>query len=210
MFWLHCINLSKWITKKQSQHGLNIIDGPAESFMDPWSNTFLCFVNSLSYAAWRLMNGSVCPVSIVSLDCCYATHWARLPQTNWNISLQTGLMMTDENSKFKQSINNVGKTLLLGLQWKQNIRLIGYIMLLSLIHVCISAKTQSSELMKAYLRSTNDGNASWTINGHQGHRQGTKPASSKIANGSSYYSYYSCKNVYSTTANLWLQILLYK
>ena len=45
--------------------------------------------------------------------------------------------------------------------------------------------------MKAYLWSTSDGNASWTVNGRQGPRQGTKPASGKIANFSYYYySYY--------------------
>ena len=43
--------------------------------------------------------------------------------------------------------------------------------------------------MKAYLWSTNDGNASWTVNRHQGHWQGTKPASSKFVNCSSYYFY---------------------
>ena len=41
--------------------------------------------------------------------------------------------------------------------------------------------------MKAYLWSTNDGNASWTVSGCQGHRQGTKPASGKIANFSSSF-----------------------
>ena len=35
--------------------------------------------------------------------------------------------------------------------------------------------------MKAYLWFANDGNASWTVNGRQGHWQGTKPVSSKIA-----------------------------
>ena len=67
--------------------------------------------------------------------------------------------------------------------------------------------------MKAYLWSTNDGNASWTINGREGPWQGTKLTSGKIANCSSssyhYYSY-SRKIVYSTTAHLWMQILLYK
>ena len=70
----------------------------------------------------------------------------------------------------------------------------------------ISAKTWSSALMKAYLWSTKNGNASWIINQHQGPRQGTKPASGKITN----CSYYSCKNVYSITAHSWLQILRYK
>ena len=46
----------------------------------------------------------------------------------------------------------------------------------------ISAKTCSSRLMKAYLWSTNDGSASWTVDGCQGRRQGTKSASGKIAN----------------------------
>ena len=36
--------------------------------------------------------------------------------------------------------------------------------------------------MKAYLWSTNDGNAVWTVNGRQGPRQGKKPANGKIAN----------------------------
>ena len=39
---------------------------------------------------------------------------------------------------------------------------------------------QTSALMKGYLWSTNNGNASWTIKGHQGLLQGTKPASGKI------------------------------
>ena len=34
--------------------------------------------------------------------------------------------------------------------------------------------------MKANLCSTNDGNAGWTVNGRQGPRQGTKPASLRI------------------------------
>ena len=46
----------------------------------------------------------------------------------------------------------------------------------------ISAKTRSSPRMEYYLWSTNDGNASWAVNGHQGPRQGTKPASDQIAN----------------------------
>ena len=61
----------------------------------------------------------------------------------------------------------------------------------------ISAKMRSSALMKAYLWSTNDGNASWTVDGHQGPWQGTKPASGKIAN-FSYYSY--SRKIHSTTA----------
>ena len=45
--------------------------------------------------------------------------------------------------------------------------------------------------MKAYLWSTNNGNASWTVYGGQGTRQGTKPASGKFANFfPSYSSYY--------------------
>ena len=40
--------------------------------------------------------------------------------------------------------------------------------------------------MKAYVWSTNDGNASWTVNGS---RQGTKQASGKIENCSNYYYY---------------------
>ena len=48
--------------------------------------------------------------------------------------------------------------------------------------------------MKAYLGSTNDGNASWTVNGGQRPRQGTNTASGKIANCSySYYYSYSSK-----------------
>ena len=41
--------------------------------------------------------------------------------------------------------------------------------------------------MKAYLWSSNNGNASWTINGHQEPWQSAKPASGNIAK----YSYYS-------------------
>ena len=52
----------------------------------------------------------------------------------------------------------------------------------------IPAKTQSSALMKAYLWSTNDGNVRWTVKGHQGPRQSTKPVSGKIANCSYSYS----------------------
>ena len=66
----------------------------------------------------------------------------------------------------------------------------------------ISAKTQSSTLMKAYPWSTNDGNASWSVNGHQRPQQDTKPVSGKIAN-CSYYSY-SRKILYSTTAHSWM------
>ena len=59
--------------------------------------------------------------------------------------------------------------------------------------------------MNAYLWSTYDGNASWTVNGRQGHRQGTKPASGKIANCSYSYSYsYSRKKVCSAIAHSWL------
>ena len=36
--------------------------------------------------------------------------------------------------------------------------------------------------MKAYLWSTNDGNATWTVNGRQGPQQGAKPASGKTMN----------------------------
>ena len=43
----------------------------------------------------------------------------------------------------------------------------------------ISAKTRSSALMKAYSWCTNDGNASWPVNGRQGSRQGTNQASGK-------------------------------
>ena len=44
--------------------------------------------------------------------------------------------------------------------------------------------------MKAYQLSTNDGNASWTVNGCHGPRQGTKAANGKITNCSSSSSYY--------------------
>ena len=54
--------------------------------------------------------------------------------------------------------------------------------------------------MKAYLWSTNDGNASWTVNGRQGLRQGTKLASGKLQ----IVLTYSCKNIYSATAHSWL------
>ena len=58
----------------------------------------------------------------------------------------------------------------------------------------ISAKTHCSALMKAYLWSTNDGDASWNVDGLQGPQQDTKPASGKIANCSySYSSFYSRK-----------------
>ena len=43
--------------------------------------------------------------------------------------------------------------------------------------------------MRVYLWSTNDGNASWTVNGRQGPQQGTKPVRGKIANCSYSYSY---------------------
>ena len=73
----------------------------------------------------------------------------------------------------------------------------------------ISAKTRSLELMKAYLWSTNDGNASLTLNGRRGSLQGTKPAIGKIWNYS--YSYFnSRKKVRSAIAHSWLQILRYK
>ena len=39
------------------------------------------------------------------------------------------------------------------------------------------------------LWSTDDGNASWTVNGRHGPRQGAKLASGKIANCSSYSSF---------------------
>ena len=60
--------------------------------------------------------------------------------------------------------------------------------------------------MKAFLRSTTNGNASWTVNRRQGPRQGTKPASGKIVNRSSsyYYSYYSCNKLCSMTAHTWM------
>ena len=52
----------------------------------------------------------------------------------------------------------------------------------------ISSKIWSSALIKTYLWSTNDGNASWTVNESQGPWQGTKPASGRIAN--CFYSYF--------------------
>ena len=58
--------------------------------------------------------------------------------------------------------------------------------------------------MKAFSWSTNDGNASWTVNGSQRPRQGTKPASGKIANCSSYYysfKSYSRKKIYFMIAS---------
>ena len=58
--------------------------------------------------------------------------------------------------------------------------------------------------MKAYLWSTNVGNANWTVNGHQGPWQGTKLVSGKITNCSYYSYYYSCKIVYSTAAHSWM------
>ena len=58
--------------------------------------------------------------------------------------------------------------------------------------------------MKVYLLSTNDGNAGWTVNGRQGPRHGTKPASGKIMNCSYYFYSYSLKIVYSTTAPSWM------
>ena len=67
----------------------------------------------------------------------------------------------------------------------------------------ISATTRRSALMNAYLWSTNDGNASWTVNRHQGPRQGMKPASGKIANYCSFSSY-SRKIVYFSTAHAWM------
>ena len=56
----------------------------------------------------------------------------------------------------------------------------------------ILVKMWTSALMKAYLWTTTDGNAYWTINGRQRHRQGMNPPSGKIANCSSYSSY-SCQ-----------------
>ena len=43
-----------------------------------------------------------------------------------------------------------------------------------------SAKTRSSALIKVYLWYINEGNASWTVNKRQGHRQGKKLASGKL------------------------------
>ena len=94
------------------------------------------------------------------------------------------------------SIINVSRMLILELPWKKWPPCWIYYPSIS----CIAAKAQSSAFMKAYLMSTNGGNASWTVNGCQEPRQGTKPASGKIANSSSY----SCKIVYSTTAHSWM------
>ena len=77
-------------------------------------------------------------------------------------------------------INSVSRTLLLiRIAMKTKWPPIGSITLLYIDY--ISTKTRSSALMKAYLWSTNDGNASWTVNGRQGLRQGMKPASGKIS-----------------------------
>ena len=46
----------------------------------------------------------------------------------------------------------------------------------------ISPKTWISALMKASLWTTTNGKASWIVNEHQWHRQGTKLASGKIVN----------------------------
>ena len=52
--------------------------------------------------------------------------------------------------------------------------------------------------------SKNDGKAKWTLGGCQRPQQGTNPASAKITSCSySSYSSYSCKMVYSTTAQKW-------
>ena len=60
--------------------------------------------------------------------------------------------------------------------------------------------------MKAYLWFANNGNASWTNNGRQGHWQGTKLASGKVTNCSCYSYSYSHKIhvVYSMTTHSWL------
>ena len=58
----------------------------------------------------------------------------------------------------------------------------------------ISAKTHISALMNAYLWSTNNGNAIWTINGRQGPQQGTKHTSGKITD--CFYSYSSYSSSY--------------
>ena len=94
---------------------------------------------------------------------------------------------------------NVDRTSILALPGKQNAA--QWIYYASIAY--ISAKTRSLALMNAYLWSTNDGNASWAVNGREGPRQGTEPASGKIANCSSYYyySHYSCKIGYFTTAH---------
>ena len=65
----------------------------------------------------------------------------------------------------------------------------------------ISIHTGTLALTKVYIWFTNNGKASWTINTHQRYQQGTKPASGKIVNYFSSYSYthsnsYSCIIVY--------------
>ena len=46
-------------------------------------------------------------------------------------------------------------------------------------NACISTKTGTSVLMKAYLWSTSVGKGNWSINGRQRHWQGTKPKVAK-------------------------------
>ena len=71
-----------------------------------------------------------------------------------------------------------------------------------LFNAYISVNMRTSAPLKLLLWSTNTGNDSWTVNRRQGRQQGTKPASSKIAN-CSYSSSYFCQKVYSTIAHLW-------
>ena len=95
----------------------------------------------------------------------------------------------------ESNIINVGKTLILGLP--QN-KMATPLDILHFYRLYLR-KAGKSVLMKDYLWSTNDGNANWIINEHQGARQGT------ITNCSYSYSYYySCKKVYSTTAHSWM------
>ena len=90
-----------------------------------------------------------------------------------------------------QNINNVCRTWLLGLTRKQNGRFVECIMRLT--H--ISVKMCTSTLLKVYLWSTNDGKASWTVNGRRRRWQGTNTASGKTLNSYSSYSYSHTKYI---------------
>ena len=65
-----------------------------------------------------------------------------------------------------------------------------------------SARMGTSALMMAYLWSTTDGNANWTVSGRQGHLQGMKPGSGKL-NRELFLLFFLSK-VYSTIAHSWL------
>ena len=84
------------------------------------------------------------------------------------------------------------RTWLLWLPWNKMATLLNVLCIkLLYLHQNVGLSTSM-----AYLWSTNNGQASWTINEYQRHWQGTKTASGKIANcfysSSSYYSSYSC------------------